>query len=60
MRCFVTTLIAFFVTVAINSQNKDDITVIYYSAKFIDNISLTDLKIIIYKNSIWTINLKFL
>lgn len=44
MRCFVTTLIAFFVTVAINSQNKDDITVIYYSAKFINNISLTDFK----------------
>jgi hypothetical protein len=44
MRCFVTTLIAFFVTVAINSQNKDDIAVIYYSAKFIDNISLTEFK----------------
>jgi len=43
MRCVII-LIAFFVTVATNSQNKDDITVIYYSAKFIDDISLTEFK----------------
>lgn len=44
MRLCVTILIAFFVTAATNSQNKDDITVIYYSAKFIDDISLTEFK----------------
>jgi len=44
MKLCVTILTAFFVTVATSSQNKDDITVIYYSAKFIDEISLTEFK----------------
>jgi glucan phosphoethanolaminetransferase (alkaline phosphatase superfamily) len=34
------TVIALFVTVATNSQNKDDITVINYTAKFVEEISL--------------------
>ena len=38
------TVIALFVTVAINSQNKDDITVINYTAKFVEEISLSQYK----------------
>ena len=38
------TVIALFVTVAINSQNKDDITVINYTAKFVEEISLKQFK----------------
>ena len=44
MKLCVTILTAFFVTVATNAQNKDDITVIYYSAKFIEDISLTEFE----------------
>ena len=40
----VTTLIALFVTVAINSQNKDDIAVIYYGANFIEDVNLNNYK----------------
>ena len=43
MRCVIV-LCAFFVTVAINSQNKDDITVINYTAKFVEEISLSQYK----------------
>ena len=38
------TVFALFVTVAINSQNKDDITVINYTAKFVEEISLSEYK----------------
>jgi thiol-disulfide isomerase/thioredoxin len=38
------TVFALFVTVAINSQNKDDITVINYTAKFVEEISLSQYK----------------
>ena len=38
------TVIALFVTVATNSQNKDDITVINYTAKFVEEISLSEYK----------------
>lgn len=40
----VITLIALFVTVAINSQNKDDIAVIYYGANFIEDVNLNNYK----------------
>ena len=38
------TVIVLFVTVATNSQNKDDITVINYTAKFVEEISLKEFK----------------
>tara|TARA_R100001086_G_scaffold217163_1_gene133519 strand:+ start:3811 stop:4143 length:333 start_codon:yes stop_codon:yes gene_type:complete len=38
------TVIVLFVTVVINSQNKDDITVINYTAKFVEEISLKEFK----------------
>ncbi|QDP47415.1 MAG: hypothetical protein GOVbin2950_47, partial [Prokaryotic dsDNA virus sp.] len=43
MRCVIA-LCAFFVTVVCNSQNKDDITVINYTAKFVEEISLKQFK----------------
>ena len=36
--------IAFLVTFVSFAQNKDDITVIYYSAKFIPDVDLSDYK----------------